>query len=477
MATTRRPKLIIVEEGATAAEVASSEVAPTVGADAEVLEDAVSVMAGRTEPSEVQLLPLNDFGIIEASLSDQEADAVAAKTGIVAVEDDEEVFGAEDDMDIQPVVDEEAEAAIDADLSYAEPEDARAEAAALAARATFLAQTDPAPVEAIDFDEAGNLVTFDPDPVTFAGAAGDDDLMDAPQDAQAPGEQPVQAASTDYITCGLNLIWTPPAWRYSTGAGVRVAVLDTGIAPKHPDLQVWGGVSFVPGVVPWFDDNGHGTHVAGTVAALRNGLGVVGVAPHARLYAVKVLDRSNRGRISWVLNGLAWCARTGMHVVNLSLSSDARTHDPRDYSVAYERAAWRLRQLGALPVAAAGNTGHTSAPYVGNPARCPSYMAVGAVDCNRHRASFSSYGPQVEICAPGVSVWSTYPAATYRQMSGTSMAAPHVSGVAALVKRRRPGWSGSTIRVHLRHTAVDLGAPGRDWFYGHGLVNAFRALR
>lgn len=258
---------------------------------------------------------------------------------------------------------------------------------------------------------------------------------------------------------------------------MRVAVVDTGIASRHPDLKVYGGASFVPGVTSWHDDHHHGTHVAGTIAALANGRGVIGVAPRARLYAVKVLNKNGSGSTSGILNGLAWCRRHKMHIVNLSLGSGATTHDPRVYSRAYEAAGRRLRQQGILPVAAAGNSGRTSQPYVGNPARCPSFMAVSAVDCERRRPTFSSYGPQVEICAPGVKVWSTLPPNLYGQLSGTSMACPHVAGVAALVKQVYPAWGGDSIRVHLWRTALDLGTPGRDPFFGYGLVNAYSAVQ
>ena len=156
------------------------------------------------------------------------------------------------------------------------------------------------------------------------------------------------------------------------------------------------------------------------------------------------------------------------------------THNPNVYSRAYEAAGRALRRRGILPIAAAGNSGRRGSrgyPFVGNPARCPSFMAVSSVDCKRRRSAFSSFGPQVEITAPGSNVWSTYPPNTYKRLSGTSMACPHVAGVAALVKARRPTWSGDRIRLHLLRTATDLGSPGRDWFYGFGLVNAYRAAR
>jgi len=295
------------------------------------------------------------------------------------------------------------------------------------------------------------------------------------RDIGADDQATVQAAR-DIILWNIRLIYANYAWRYSTGACVRVAVVDTGIDPRHPDLRVYGGVSYVPGVTSWRDDQSHGTHVAGTIAALWNRRGIVGVAPNAQLYAVKVLNRQGSGYLSWILNGLVWCYHRGMHVVNLSLGSLANSHSLSDYNRAYEQAGRLLRRRGILCVAAAGNSGHTSRPYVGNPARCLSYMAVAAIDSRRRRAYFSSYGLQVEIAAPGVNIISTIPGGRYGSKSGTSMAAPHVTGVAALVKRRHPSWHGDRIRVHLWRTALDLGVPGRDWLYGYGQVNAWRAV-
>lgn len=296
-------------------------------------------------------------------------------------------------------------------------------------------------------------------------------LKESGLDGSGGAEAPV-AAMRERVPRGLIQILAPWAWRFSRGDGVRVAVVDTGIAHRHPDLRVFGGASFVPGVTSWADDQGHGTHVAGTIAALANGRGLVGVAPRSQLFAVKVLSRNGSGRLSWILNGLTWCRRNRMQVVNLSLGSRFHTHDPNQFSRAYERAGLALRRTGAFICAAAGNRPEP----VGNPARCPSYMAVSAVDFRRRRASFSSFGPQVEICAPGVGIESTFPPATFRSLSGTSMATPHVAGAAALVKARHPGWHGDRIRAHLMRTARDLGRPGRDPFFGAGEVNALRAV-
>ncbi len=317
----------------------------------------------------------------------------------------------------------------------------------------------------------GCLSESESDPTTVS-----DERIEALLKEVTAKDQAGVLAARDVILWSIRLIYANYAWRYSTGACVRVAVIDTGIDPCHPDLRVYGGVSYVPGRTSWRDNHGHGTHVAGTIAAVWNRRGIVGVAPNARLYAVKVLNRQGSGRLSWILNGLVWCYRHRMHVVNLSLGSGATTHNVSVFNRAYEQAGRLLRRRGILCVAAAGNSGRTSRPYVGNPARCLSFMAVSAIDSRRRRASFSSYGPQVEIAAPGANIISTVPGGGYRSMSGTSMACPHVAGVAALIKRRHPSWHGDRIRVHMWRTALDLGIAGRDWLYGYGQVNAWRAV-
>lgn len=510
----RKHKIVVVKEGFTAAQVAEESVSKIV--KSAQLEDAVSIMATDFVPDETSILSNEEFSLVFAEMTDTEAGRLMGKAGVEIVEDDEMAFALQDEElpepaeDMEPyelVSDEDEEAAFEIDNALSEYELVEEEDFNIITpeSAALAAQMEPI-VDDMEINEMGEVVRLDEAEAADAKAAGipQDKLLDLVKcvikcaiEETSGGVRELSddriaellAASgvvrssasvqaiRDYITCGLKIIYAPAAWRYSTGSGIRVAVVDTGITPRHPDLRVYGGVSYVPGVTRWYDDHYHGTHVAGTIAAMANGRGVVGVAPAARLYAVKVLDRQGRGRTSSILNGLAWCRRYRMQVVNLSLGSDATTHDPRVYSRAYEYAGRRLRQASILPVAAAGNSGRTSRPYVGNPARCPSFMAVSAVDCRRRRATFSSYGPQVEICAPGANVWSTVPTSGYRQLSGTSMASPHVAGVAALVKRRRPAWSGDTIRVHLWRTALDLGSPGRDWFFGYGQVRAYHAVR
>ncbi len=508
MATKRIPRIILVDETQSASDVGIEQVAK-VRSGVQPM-DAISALQSEITPEPDAALTADEIGAVVVELSDKEVAELKKKPGIVAVEEDELAYALqEDDLDGPgDIYSEDPEATAQIDALQAEIEAAEEPPAEMVAAAMQNASMNAPDIgEEIDFDEAGNAFSLsaeaDPMVVSTAAAAGiprhkvasfirciikcalneltSAKSADVSEEQIAAllaahgvsGDSEGVQAIRDYITCGLRIIYATYAWRYSTGAGVRVAVVDTGITPRHPDLRVYGGASFVPGVGSWADDHGHGTHVAGTIAARRNNRGVVGVAPFARLYGVKVLNSAGSGRTSSIIAGLLWCARMRMHVVNLSLGSRFNRHDPRQYSRAYERAGRLLRRRGILAVAAAGNSNEP----VGNPARCPSFMAVSAVDCARRRASFSCFGPQVEVAAPGVGTWSTYPRTGYRKLSGTSMATPHVAGVAALIKRRHPSWPGDALRVRMWRTATDLGVAGRDYAYGFGLVNAYRAVR
>ncbi|WP_230500606.1 S8 family peptidase [Sutcliffiella rhizosphaerae] len=254
-----------------------------------------------------------------------------------------------------------------------------------------------------------------------------------------------------------------------TGSGVRVAVLDTGIDANHVDLNVRGGASFISGESnPYQDGNGHGTHVAGTVAALNNSTGVLGVAYNADLYAVKVLNSSGSGTLSGIAQGIEWSISNGMHVINMSLGASSG-------STALQRACDNAYARGIVVIAAAGNSGAIgNQNTIGYPARYSSVIAVGAVSSNNTRASFSSVGNELEVMAPGVSILSTTPGNNYASFNGTSMAAPHVAGAAALIKAKYPNMTNVQIRDRLRNTATYLGTP---FYYGNGVINVERALQ
>jgi subtilisin len=264
------------------------------------------------------------------------------------------------------------------------------------------------------------------------------------------------------------------------GAGVRIAVLDTGIDYNHPDLDgnFAGGDNFIsidPDNHDPYDDswNSHGTHVAGIIAAEQNGEGVVGVAPEASLYAVKVLDGAGFGSISSLIAGIEWAVANGMDVANMSIEVGM------DFS-SLEQACAAAEDAGLLIVAAAGNTYGDEIMY---PARYDSVVAVTATGMDDSILSLSPAGPEMELAAPGEAIYSTTANGAYGLRTGTSQAAPHVTGVAALVLSSGfdQDLNGDGIvdprdvRLQLRQTALDLGDPGLDPVYGYGLVSAAAA--
>lgn len=286
--------------------------------------------------------------------------------------------------------------------------------------------------------------------------------------------------STQVLPWGVDRIDADRAWATTRGSGVRVAIIDTGIDTAHPDLaaNIVGGYSAVGYTTSYKDDNGHGTHVAGTVGAIDNLVGVIGAAPRVSLLGVKVLDSAGSGWVSDIIEGLDWAVANGARVVNMSLSGST-------YVSAFQAAIDRANEAGVVVVAAAGNTGGA----VGYPAAYNGVIAVSATDAYDVIASFSSRGPEVDLAAPGVTIRSTYWSATrgstYADLSGTSMAAPHVSGAAALVLSTPVGgwdadadgaWDPVEVEGKLEATARDLGTIGFDTLYGAGLVDAYRAV-
>jgi subtilisin family serine protease len=248
------------------------------------------------------------------------------------------------------------------------------------------------------------------------------------------GKNNYAGSSSQFLPWGVDRIDAELVWP-SKGIGVRVAVLDSGIAKKHPDLAVAGGINFV-GRTPeknaprgrWIDDNGHGTHVAGTIGALDNGFGVVGVAPDVSLYAVKVLGSDGFGDVSDLIAGIQWAVENNMHLVNMSLGTDVN-------SPALETACEEALAAGLILVAAAGNDGPSPTAGVSTvdyPAAYLSVIAVAAVDSLDEVTDESSQGDEVDIAGPGMDIVSTSYWGGINAMSGTSMAAPHVTGALAL---------------------------------------------
>jgi subtilisin family serine protease len=256
-----------------------------------------------------------------------------------------------------------------------------------------------------------------------------------------------------------------------TGNGADIAIIDTGIDDDHPDLQanVGAGKAYVSCSnsgcnYAWSDDNGHGTHCAGTAGADDNTEGVVGVSTEATLHAVKVLDGSGGGNFSDVAAGIEYVADQGWDVASLSLGASSG-------SSALQDAVQYAYSNGVLVVAAAGNSGPCS-DCVGYPAAYNDAIAVSSTNDSDGLSSFSSTGPEVEIAAPGSSVYSTYDDGAYDTLSGTSMACPHVAGAGGQLMAN--GNSNTEARSALQSTAEDIGLPSSE--QGYGLLDAENAV-
>lgn len=278
----------------------------------------------------------------------------------------------------------------------------------------------------------------------------------------------------------LDIIRIAAAWQSCyQGEGLTVAVVDTGIDLDHPDLQanLVTGQTFVAGTSTPDDDYGHGTHVAGIIAAVNNNGGIIGVAPEASLMPVKVLDRQGSGSVYKVAEGIEWAVNHGAAIINLSLGTVAD-------SATLKTAVDYAYNNGVLIVAAGGNCGD-SAYYLNGcsyqdqpvyPGAYSNVMAVASTDSNDNQSSFSNQGSYIEIAAPGSTIYSTYPPSSYTTLSGTSMAAPHVAGLAALVWSQNSGWTNQQVRTQIRSTAQDLGASGWDSQFGYGRIDAAGAM-
>lgn len=298
-------------------------------------------------------------------------------------------------------------------------------------------------------------------------------LLADPLESQQYGPRRVRA---DSLPAGLD------------GRGTTVAVVDTGVKGDHPDLtavlpdgrpRVLPGRAFLTGQADDggrgdVDPHGHGTHVAGTVAAARDGVGGVGVAPGAQILPVRVLASSGSGSSADLTAGILWAHQQGADVINLSLGAQGTT--PSDVSAAVQ-AVTTDTSRGRPPtvvVAAAGNHGAWSAPVW--PARHPRAIAVAATDANDSVASFSSRGDYVDVAAPGVGILATCRTGGWCSMSGTSMASPLVAGAAAVLRQQDPTRGPDAVAAQLGATAQDVDAAGVDVASGHGRIDLATAV-
>ena len=269
------------------------------------------------------------------------------------------------------------------------------------------------------------------------------------------------------------------AWTVTTGGGTKVAIIDSGVASDNPDItpKVVARANFSTAATGE-DNYGHGTHVAGIVAATaNNSIGVAGVCPDCTILDAKVLNDSGSGSSSAIANGINWAVSNGAKVVNMSLGQ-------RTSSKTLETAVNNAWKQGAVLVAAAGNTGSQSKIY---PGAYPNVIAVAATDTTDAKASFSTYGSWVDVAAPGVNVYSTFPnhafyiatengrSQGYDVGNGTSMASPIVAATAALAWSSHTGATNTSVRANVESTADRI--PGTGNYWAHGRVNANNAVR
>lgn len=239
------------------------------------------------------------------------------------------------------------------------------------------------------------------------------------------------SALIDGIPWSVRHIRAPQAWSKSTGLGVRIGVIDTGVDYRHPDLRdsVERGINLIYRTVPPYDDNGHGTHIAGMIAAANRLDGMIGVAPRASIHPVKAFDRNGSAYVSDIILGIDWCVRNHMHLVNMSFGMQNR-------SSALLHAVMNASQSGVVVVASSGNDGRSK--DIDYPARYDNTIAVGATNRQGRIASFTNRSAGIDIYAPGDKIVSAWLGGKYREMSGTSMATSHVTGAIALLLAYRP---------------------------------------
>ena len=274
----------------------------------------------------------------------------------------------------------------------------------------------------------------------------------------------------EYIDYGVRLVGAPLEWKETMGEGIRVGIIDTGVCETHPDLKnrIKDGANFTSENRGSVCDNcGHGTHVAGIVAAEKNGSGVVGVAPKADLYIAKAFDKSGKTSYPAVEKSLLWLAEKRVDVINMSFSSPF-------FSKRYVNVIKAIKNMGITMICAAGNDGANS--QMGYPASFPETIAVSAVDVNKHIADFNSKGSAAEIAAAGIDIFSTYLNNGYATLSGTSMATPIVTGAVAILQSKglmRYGrkLTPDEIRLLLNIYTEDLSGSGKDERYGYGLFS------
>lgn len=277
------------------------------------------------------------------------------------------------------------------------------------------------------------------------------------------------------IDWGVSLVQAPQVWSKTRGEAIKILLLDTGADYRHPDLNAnfKAGKNFTTSQTnDYLDRQGHGTHCAGIICgADQNYLGIVGVAPAADLYIGKVLNDNGGGSIDWLIKGIQYGIEKKVDIISMSLGA---SFDPGEelHNVIKE-----ARENGIIIVAAAGN----EAGEVNWPAAYDEVIAVGAIDQAFDSADFSNFGEAVDVTAPGVDIYSSFPGNRYAKLSGTSMATPIVTGVIALLQAyaRKKGIEADSDKIFemIKTRSVDIGEQGADQHFGNGIINIYKLIK
>lgn len=251
------------------------------------------------------------------------------------------------------------------------------------------------------------------------------------------------------IPWGVQQVKAPAAWSKTTGHRIRIGVIDTGVDFSHPDLRqsLTRGINLLNRSTLPHDDNGHGTHIAGTIAAANQPKGMIGVAPRSTISPVKAFDHNGSAYVSDIILGIDWCVRNRIHIINMSFGMKSR-------SKALLNAVANAYHSGVIIVASSGNDSKRKA--IDYPARYSQTISVGATNRLRRIAPFSNRGSHIDIYAPGDRIVSAWLRGKYHEMSGTSMATSHVSGAVALLLARYPELGPSEIKLILKQAMQPL---------------------
>lgn len=294
-----------------------------------------------------------------------------------------------------------------------------------------------------------------------------------------PNVQSISTKPLQYNANVYSLIQLPSIQKENiTGKNNSICVIDTGVDFKHEALKgkVVEYTSFISernGVKNTVDYMGHGTHVAGIIAGVAPQIGMYGIAPNAKIYSAKVFNANEDSSVSSMIAGVDWCMSKKVNIMNMSFGFPSTT----SYTAlsGFDYALQQANKNGILSIASTGNDGDTdkSADNVKYPARFRNVLAVASSNQSGSISLFSNRGPSVFITAPGENVVSSYPNNQYYYMSGTSMASPIVSGIAALIREKNPGISNSNLIYMLKKNSIDKGKRGKDSIYGCGIAQAY----